>query len=397
MSTPSSSIFAREILYEIVGHLHGDTETVKTLSVVSSSFLPICREVLFYSLRLTIQNCARWNRYLSASPSIGNSIQEVEVEVKALLSAGEQQVMFVLDRVTGPRMIAFRMFNYALLDWPTVPRWFQDALLRTLSTPSIRRVDISRFSNLPISLLSGLPHLRKLQLRCCSFPTPTIPTPTSNVELRSSGPQVPKTRVDALHVNTAGRSYGQLECALDQWIGHLDFPLDLTHLASLYIDVEQRNEGKVQDLLRMCGQSHLSLSMRGGSICLEHLSALCVLQFCICIMHGTGGHAIGTFPGLFRTLKSLESNEHPPKEIIIAAFLELDEFSTIPMNHWEDFDSHLVKLSPITVRIITTCRSTRPGGMPDWSLLLPSLSESGRLISEWQSHEWCYKLLAQHY
>ncbi|TFK66589.1 hypothetical protein BDN72DRAFT_961635 [Pluteus cervinus] len=389
MSTPSSSIFAQEILYEIVGHLHGDKETVKTLSVVSSSFLPICREVLFCSLHLNIRNCARWHSYLSACPSIGHFIQEVTIEVKGLLDAGEQRMMFVLDRIAGPRMISFRMLGHCELpDWSTMPKLFQDALSRTMSTPSIREIDIWMFDNLPISLFSSLPPLCKLQLTSCSFPTPTMLTPTSNVELRSSGPQVPKTRVDVLHLNSSHRPYGDNKCALDDWIGHLDFPLDLTHLSVMHVDLERRNERKIQNLLPICGQSllHLSLSMGGGSLAasLQHLSTLRVLQLRICIVQGFGPHPALIIPGLLRALKSLEDHDHPPKEIVISAIIESDVvFGAVSIRHWEDLDSQLLKLSPVSVRIVTTClHSSRSEDMPDWRLLLPTLNESGRLISK---------------
>ncbi|TFK61270.1 hypothetical protein BDN72DRAFT_965272 [Pluteus cervinus] len=370
-STPNSNVLAQEILDEIVRHLHGDSETIKTLSIVSSSFLPICRDFLFRFLRLTAKNCARWDGYLTACPSIAQSVQEVELEVSGLIHADEQQVTFILNRLIGPssRISTFRLLSYDLLDWPRqVPSWLQAVLSRTMSAPSVTNIDISMFNNLPISFLSGIPYLRKLflQFRYTRHP--------NNSDFGFGSSTILSTGM-----------YGSDQCALEQWIGHLDFPLDLTRLSTLHIDLEPRNQHKVQDLLSICDQTLLSLSLSigGGSTSLRHLSTLRVLQFRICITQGFSADPGSIISGFLRTLKSLETNAHPPKEIVILTFIETSVFAEVPTTLWTNLDSQLSTLSPTTmVRIVTTCIPCYSEQAPDWKFLLPHLHESGRLISQ---------------
>ncbi|TFK72674.1 hypothetical protein BDN72DRAFT_957174 [Pluteus cervinus] len=375
---------SQEILDEIVGHLHDDNETLKTLSIISSKFLPICRALLFYLLRLNGDNCIRWDAHLRDCPSLRRAIKEIEIHPGGFQDTDEQYVVGVLDSIIGPTTITLRdPLGSPAITWTKLLPWLQQTITRTLSQPTVQTVTIARFKDISLSLLSGMGNCRKLLLVSCSFTQ--LAVPTSNPERSLHSRQ--KSSVGTL-ILTGSNMFNLLhEKPFYEFVDHPEFPLEVTSLSRLQIELYPDNAKKVEHLLSKCAQSlhYLGLLFRGGSTSVQHLSALRVLELNLdVIYYGMDPPRIhSALSGFLRSLESLYTgageSENRLEEVYIPAFLGPTSFQEIPQDFWENLDSILVKLSPTRVRVVVTCWVKLRGRMPDLRTFLPNLTKSGRL------------------
>ncbi|TFK72671.1 hypothetical protein BDN72DRAFT_304690 [Pluteus cervinus] len=108
------SDLSQEILQEIVCHLRGDTKTLQALSTVSSTFLPICRALLFYTLH--------WAANLRNCLNLGHFVRELNFDGEVLQRAqAERDVVLILDSTTHPETIKLGRQSYSPMDWTFIP------------------------------------------------------------------------------------------------------------------------------------------------------------------------------------------------------------------------------------------------------------------------------------
>ncbi|TFK69151.1 hypothetical protein BDN72DRAFT_857916 [Pluteus cervinus] len=378
---------SQEILDEIVGHLHDDEEALQTLSVVSSNFLPICRALLFYSLRLDFDNCALWNGRLRDCPTLGLAIKDVELRVAGFQDEEERRLLDVLDKVTGPIKITLcNPPQYSATLWSDIPLSLQQTIARIVSRPIVQNITAIKFMNIPISLFSGMRYCQRLELVYCSFAALELPTSEPEQALSGRGP---KSSVKALVVSESHSLYAKNQHPLYEFVGHSEFPLDVSNLSRLYVELFPENVEKVRHLLFMCAQSlhYLSFFIRGATTSIRHLSALQVLEIKLDITHYSLHPQLmhSVLSAFLRTLESLRDDpdedfryQHLPEEIYIPTTIVPSYLQQVPQKFWADLDSLLIKLSPVHVRIVAMSLNERREQMPDLRAFLPTLERTGR-------------------
>ncbi|TFK72683.1 hypothetical protein BDN72DRAFT_957182 [Pluteus cervinus] len=357
--------FSQEILDEIVGHLHDDRRTLKTLSITSSTFLPISREFLFDSISLRSTRCARWHDRLRDSPILRQTIGMVELYIGDLLDTDKEHITFILDSLSNPKRIGIRNRISLPISWEQMHPWLRTAIIKVMDKPTVHTVVVERCSDIPISFFSGTTHLQNIIFFQSGF--------TPNPERTPSDPLTPKIPVRGLYLS--GGHYIRREYY--DFVDHPEFPVDLGNLSRLQVDLLQDNGGKVQHILSVCGQSlhNLALNLKGGSASLQHLPALRVLQFWLWTSHIHSLHPMVV--GLLSTLESLRTSDNHHyylREISIIIYIEPERCVEIPaIDLWSDLDSVFANISVDRVRIHTVS-----GFPPDWTSLLPNLHKSGR-------------------
>ncbi|TFK63386.1 hypothetical protein BDN72DRAFT_862140 [Pluteus cervinus] len=382
---PSAIDLSQEILDEIVGHLHDETETLQILSVVSSSFLPICRALLFYSLRLGFDNCALWDSRLRDCQTIGFAIKDVELRVAGFQDEEERYLLNLLDRVAGPiKLTLCNPPQYSAAFWTDMPVSLQQTIARIIARPIVQSITAIKFMNIPISLFLGMRNCQRLELVYCSFATPDVPTPDPG----------PKSSVNALLVSESQSLYAKTQQPLYEFVGHSAFPLDVTNLSRLHVELFPENVERVRHLLSVCAQSlhRLSFFIRGATASVRHLPALQVLEIKLDITHYSLHPQLmhSVLSAFLHTLESLRASpdeglqardHHLPNltEIYIPTTIVPSYFQQVPQKFWADLNALLTGLSPIRVRIVAMCLDEKREKMPDLRVFLPTLERTGRL------------------
>ncbi|TFK64681.1 hypothetical protein BDN72DRAFT_901355 [Pluteus cervinus] len=366
---------SQELLDEIAGHLHDEVTSLRTLSVVSSNFSPVCSELLFYSLRLHSQNFARWHDRVQERPVLTRLFRAVELCISNHLPVDEQRFIFILDKISRPNHIKIK--NYHGENMRTE---LQNALAKLIDKPTVRSLEMFNLKEIPFSFFSGITHFRTIKFSNSNFAIPKAAL-RPNLERESTRSQTLGTPIRDLSIFGHQRHYDLVD--------HPQFPLDLRNLRRLKVNLLHSNVNQVQHLLSGCGQSlrDLSIRLQGGSASLQHLVALRVLQLTLWIVPYSTKEAtirsMSGFADILRSLQNADSAQSRPQleEIIIAATIFPVSMVHFPPKFWTDLDSALGNIQVGRMRIVMTCSSENRALMPDWTLLLPTFHRSGRLVS----------------
>ncbi|TFK60879.1 hypothetical protein BDN72DRAFT_965478 [Pluteus cervinus] len=180
-----------------------------------------------------------------------------------------------------------------------------------------------------------------------------------------------------------------------------EFPLDLSDVSRLEVELCPKNLRNVEYLLSLCAQSlrHLNFSPRGASVSIRHLSALRVLQPKLDISHyitnvqfmeSVSSGLLGTLESLYIPRDDNSNDQDHGSQTEVHQYCRLEEIDipmgtptysqAVPQTFWTDLDDILVKLSPVRVRIVTTSLYQYREHLPNLRELLPNLGKSGRLM-----------------
>ncbi|TFK61269.1 hypothetical protein BDN72DRAFT_849847 [Pluteus cervinus] len=374
MDTATRSDLSQEIVEQIVHYLHDDIKTLKTLATISFAVWSICRPLLFHSLRLNSGSHTKWAGILRNTPDLCSFIQEVVILAGGgdyFLDRDEGLVVSILDSISRPKAIRLgKTGPSGTRPWTRLPAWLQVAISKIISRPTVREVKLAGLTQIPLSFFFGLSHIRELQLINCTF---TAPPASSSPCLKD-----PKVPLSTFYVKSSG-TFAVHYYEFDRFLGHPQFPLDLTHLSQLHVHVKPWNYAETRRLLSICGQHllYLSISLEGGLLRIPRLTSLCVLHFHLPMpafaMTGETINEIGTT--LVHTPGSLSNDKNGSlQEIIISVNIKPDIFQMFPRYLWTNLDFLLVHLSPVRVQVVTWGDQ-----VSDWKLLLPALHETGRL------------------
>ncbi|TFK60144.1 hypothetical protein BDN72DRAFT_883737 [Pluteus cervinus] len=379
--------FSQELLDEIAGHLHDDVDALHTLSIVSSNFLPVCSELLFYTLRLHPGNLARWHDRIRERPVLTRLFRAVELYLSTLPAVDEQLIIFILDNLSRPNRIKIKNYRGEKLLWANIHIELQKSLEKLIDKPTVRRLEVFNLKDIPFSFFSGITHLQRIKFASSTFAMPRSAL-RPNPEWESTCSQTPSLETPVRELSISGNQEHY------NLVGHRQCPLRNLNLRWLEVDFLPSNVDQVQHLLSGCGQSlrYLYILMRGGSASLRHLAGLQVLQFYFFIMPYLGKEAtLRSISGLSSTLSSLQNaddGQSRPRleKIIIAVTIMPISLRDIPPKVWTDLDSVLGHIQVQTVQIVMTCLSEDRALMPDWAVLLPTFNGSGRLVSNFSDH-----------
>ena len=174
---PFSTEIPQDIIDIIIDELRGNNDALKSCATVSRSFLQPSRKNLFMFICLdSLEKIERLQNILTSIPDISCYIHQLTLSMEAMLSAethgplteaSDRALTSILKMIPCPRSLSLGIspLGRALVKW-TVD--FSDDLKSALTdlfqSPTLNSVEISRMTDLPLSILSVFTHVKRLRL-----------------------------------------------------------------------------------------------------------------------------------------------------------------------------------------------------------------------------------------
>lgn len=231
----------QDIIDSIIYLLHDDTHTLKTCAVVSRSFLPPCRQQIFFVVHLdhpflAQKHCQRMFRLLNKNPDIGFYIKVLRVYVYDSTSshdgalipwiAGEKTFLAVIRLL--PQLRSLMLTSCWPMDWLVFPGTLRAGMLDLFRSPNLTDLKLDRIGNLPMHYFSTFSQLKRLSLLRIYFDNGQCPGTHSALPIA-----VPKKKgglksLEMWRSNECGRS-------LVETLSHPQSLLDISELRELSI------------------------------------------------------------------------------------------------------------------------------------------------------------------
>ena len=239
-----------DILLLIIDLLAGrDDEDVKSLRILSQvckSMVPLCRKHLFSSLSLHSEfNSERFSGLLLKNPDIARYVRSLHYIVCLLpISDHEMNILDILKKRSSLHTIELWSSG---VEWNNLAESMRSSLVSVIQLPTVTSLSIESFKGFPSTALSGCGNLIHLQLGGLNLAPPEV----NQVISRSKIPAPLSLTINTkpLYINTDTYGFASL---MNSASLHADGPIvDFSRLQKAVFQVDSRGDiNQVNELIK---------------------------------------------------------------------------------------------------------------------------------------------------
>ncbi|KAJ7582491.1 hypothetical protein C8J56DRAFT_954890 [Mycena floridula] len=274
----STKLIPPELVLAIIDET--DDVTLKSFSLVSRSFWPHCRRLIFSNL--TFSNigtgngparCQRFHRLVQQSPEVSLLVRHLVLEqhqAKGLWITLERTLPAVLSMLPNLQSISLICSSYSLQfnypsHWDEMSTELRTALLNIFQLPTMRRI-----------VLRGMPSFTQISDLANLLQTPNLASLTVDsliLEQKGTPPVVlSDSTLDQRHLESLEIKIGdEFSRSVVEWLLNRDCPVSVQHLRSLSLRTAGHVEfcDQVIELMRMASNV-VNLELKINALC-DHL------------------------------------------------------------------------------------------------------------------------------
>ncbi|KAG6873172.1 hypothetical protein C0995_002021 [Termitomyces sp. Mi166 len=263
--------FPQELIDVVLDFLADEKQTLRSCSVVASSFRLTSQKHLFHSIDIYLDRAhyvanSRLHFILSWSPRLREYVRALALDLYG--GSGHSNIADVLDMLSQLRSLRL-LHSSGTSRWPSPPSvWqslpgsFKNALLKLLTSP--RLVELSlEYVDIPFIYLASFSQLKHLSLPL------VVSVPRTQASMSEAGVMIPRASTSALLPSTPGhlvslKVFNSWECQMLVKLLHRpDSALLLTRLSRYHGRILLDEDlGPSQDILSIAANSLSSVVLR---------------------------------------------------------------------------------------------------------------------------------------